>query len=77
VIIDDGGHTAQMISLAAELLFPDGACLNNATGTAVYVVEDLHVMTRWCAARDRPPAAHALTRLADQLPRSAIDLAPS
>lgn len=50
VIIDDGGHTAQMINVAAELLFPDGTCLNNVSGAAVYVVEDLLVMTR-CGER--------------------------
>ena len=42
LIIDDGGHTAEMVTVGLNALFADRACLH-VGGT--YTIEDLHTMT--------------------------------
>ena len=41
MIIDDGGHTSQMIQTALRALFPHDACM---TKPSWYVIEDMHTM---------------------------------
>ena len=41
LIIDDGGHTRDMIATALSVLFPNDECMNR---DGLYVAEDLHVL---------------------------------
>eukprot|EP00967_Tisochrysis_lutea_P127320 scaffold216321_cov33-Tisochrysis_lutea.AAC.1 len=41
IVVDDGGHTAEMINSAVNTIFASNACM---TPQSVYVVEDMHVM---------------------------------
>lgn len=44
MVIDDGGHTAEMMRVSLATIFPDDACVKTK---AMYVIEDMAVM-RWC-----------------------------
>ena len=46
VVIDDGGHTSQMIITSFEILWP---CMRNS---GIYVIEDLHSMWMWKGNED-------------------------
>ena len=44
MIVDDGGHTPEMISVSVATLLPDSACLRPK---GVYIVEDTHALVKW------------------------------
>jgi len=43
VVIDDGGHRANLINTSVRAIFPDDSCMKK---DSVYFIEDLHVMYR-------------------------------
>ena len=53
VVVDDGGHTAEMIKTSLATLFAHNQCM---TSKSLYVVEDLHVMMQCKAGFCKHPS---------------------